>query len=1063
VGTGPAGYYATLTALQAAYPTGDTGIYVELEYGHWYYWSGSAWIDGGLFQAPLAVVQTTGTSETDVMSQKAVTDELAKKADHGYEEGETVKTVKDVDDSIFKSKDDLLSDSEIDITRSFDSEIQDAQINQSGTITSNSYGWILRVYHYDEDYKIDYEVVGAGGSMAIMGEAPSVGTTGEVIIWDAAVGVNGSIILLKEKYLVVSYKNETTGKIQLSKITYGTSGSIAKSIEFAIAKRIGGYIVGKNKFNKNKVTNGYYNGKGEIVPASNIVYSEPIPVIGGTQMCTTEQSMLGGCYHKYFDSCGDPIGTQEATISTFIVPKNAAYMSVIVYKNLLNSFQLEIGNTQTTYESFVLTKTDAVTGENIGGVTLLNDSYGNPLELLNTSMVSKKDKVITNSYDYVISNAYINASGTILANEYNFMVRVYTVPKVSIIKYKALTDYMSIALFDSQPALNGQGTIIVSDGTAGTQGEIILKPTQYLAVAYKNASVANTEIAIENYSLEPEIVNITCSRYGTSGVDADFCGLNAIGDALASITDASPTKIYNLYIRGHYLFTNPKLVDDGGDFKYIADGEPTVLVGKDYCNFIGIDKEQAVIEVRFADNLTESDFPIINGVQKSFSDYQPAYILQQSNVKNISFIGTNTRYVMHLEDDSQHDHLDITLENCKFIRNYGWQGRQGIVVFGEVPASTFRFKNCTFASYGDMRFIGGHTPLNNVGNDKECCKIFVENCTFIGNGNVSYLGTYHYNRQDVVNFFNCRFPEFVRIYISSDPSVKRELGTLVDYNIDSPAIAVYKGISGYGLRIKTTTGASSSVRIDKTCSAFAIFGNAQDDTIVPTEWGATKLFGYEYKDDSYGSHAYACGWKNIEPTTGNSLGTILGDCSQTAKQLVLTINGTDYTVTFNTNLTSESNENIIAMINAVIGSVATCDTYNPEEQQYPHFKDIEYKCQSNDDTVIEKGMGVVIIGVDEDIRHNYIIRKAKNSDGYIDGIAIDTIYKGQNGRILKNGVMYNKADGEGLTYFSIYPVQGVSIENRIAIDTDNDGQFVVSNTNPVLKAIDYDKVMILCQ
>ena len=77
VGTGPAGYYATLTALQEAYPTGDTGIYVELEYGHWYYWSVSAWIDGGLFQAPLAVVQTTGTSETDVMSQKAVTDEIS--------------------------------------------------------------------------------------------------------------------------------------------------------------------------------------------------------------------------------------------------------------------------------------------------------------------------------------------------------------------------------------------------------------------------------------------------------------------------------------------------------------------------------------------------------------------------------------------------------------------------------------------------------------------------------------------------------------------------------------------------------------------------------------------------------------------------------------------------------------------------------------------------------------------------------------------------------------------------------------------------------------------------
>ena len=104
VGTGPAGYYATLTALQAAYPEGDTGIYVELEYGHWYYWSGIAWTDGGLFQTPLAVVQTTGTSTSDVMSQKAVTDEIdqlagevSQKASHGYVSNP--KTLKEVEDN----------------------------------------------------------------------------------------------------------------------------------------------------------------------------------------------------------------------------------------------------------------------------------------------------------------------------------------------------------------------------------------------------------------------------------------------------------------------------------------------------------------------------------------------------------------------------------------------------------------------------------------------------------------------------------------------------------------------------------------------------------------------------------------------------------------------------------------------------------------------------------------------------------------------------------------------------------------------------------------------------
>ena len=47
----PKGVYATLADLQTAYPTGTTGIYVIQADGHWYYWSGSAWTDGGTYQA----------------------------------------------------------------------------------------------------------------------------------------------------------------------------------------------------------------------------------------------------------------------------------------------------------------------------------------------------------------------------------------------------------------------------------------------------------------------------------------------------------------------------------------------------------------------------------------------------------------------------------------------------------------------------------------------------------------------------------------------------------------------------------------------------------------------------------------------------------------------------------------------------------------------------------------------------------------------------------------------------------------------------------------------------
>ena len=47
----PKGVYATLSDLESAYPTGTTGIFVVQADGHWYYWDGTQWADGGVYQA----------------------------------------------------------------------------------------------------------------------------------------------------------------------------------------------------------------------------------------------------------------------------------------------------------------------------------------------------------------------------------------------------------------------------------------------------------------------------------------------------------------------------------------------------------------------------------------------------------------------------------------------------------------------------------------------------------------------------------------------------------------------------------------------------------------------------------------------------------------------------------------------------------------------------------------------------------------------------------------------------------------------------------------------------
>lgn len=46
----PKGTFATLSALQTAYPSGTEGVFLVLENGHWYYYA-SGWKDGGVYQA----------------------------------------------------------------------------------------------------------------------------------------------------------------------------------------------------------------------------------------------------------------------------------------------------------------------------------------------------------------------------------------------------------------------------------------------------------------------------------------------------------------------------------------------------------------------------------------------------------------------------------------------------------------------------------------------------------------------------------------------------------------------------------------------------------------------------------------------------------------------------------------------------------------------------------------------------------------------------------------------------------------------------------------------------
>lgn len=49
----PKGTYQNISALRSAKPTGEAGIFITTDNGHWNYWNGSAWTDGGPYQTQL--------------------------------------------------------------------------------------------------------------------------------------------------------------------------------------------------------------------------------------------------------------------------------------------------------------------------------------------------------------------------------------------------------------------------------------------------------------------------------------------------------------------------------------------------------------------------------------------------------------------------------------------------------------------------------------------------------------------------------------------------------------------------------------------------------------------------------------------------------------------------------------------------------------------------------------------------------------------------------------------------------------------------------------------------
>ena len=580
-------------------------------------------------------------------------------------------------------------------------------------------------------------------------------------------------------------------------------------------------------------------------------------------------------------------------------------------------------------------------------------------------------------------------------------------------------------------------------------------------IEMKNIMTYALQETIEEIEVKHTVINVSFDGTSTSGKTIHFSGLTAISDALNSINDNSKYNRYTIHVEGEFRFTDPLTVPmfDGTEY--------SIVLMKDYVDIEGDGPDRSIIMMDIAPNSTFHS-------GKTYVDYQPVYFRGvEATMKGIKVLGKNCRYAVHIEHgdyDNPQSYYDkvVNIEDCyiEYLGHPDYEGSyNGCLGTGISSGQIWNIKNSILKNaYSNHASFAMHTPLKVA--DRPCVVNF-DNCHFD-----KQLTMHNYNFGNVVfvNIKNCYFdnavPLIVYAYYNNIAfsNIGDYTGILMGANSLKAAFTASGLLSvdnGVVLRVTSlSTGTQSKVRFGAESTSFNIIvGNSKFKGVKKNVYYWDTTYGYVIRDGGVDLHGQAFG--TIDADEGNTaaganggLGKLLGDCTSVNKTLRINVDGTDYTVTFNEDYTNQSNSYVLSKINAVIGSVATADMFCPAKLYYPEINGFKV-VESCDEGAILKGMGVV--------HTENGIRKAKNSDGYIDGIALDDFANGQTGRIITKGFIYRKKAQSGNVNFYVYDdkLTNSTLGETFGIDPNNDGLFKAGATPALLRSVDPVIVKIL--
>lgn len=349
----PKGTYTTLAALQAAYPTGTTGVYIVTADGHIYSWSGTAWADRGLYQAVgIAINSITTDKLADLKQGKNLFNKNMAVAGFYLNSNNGAVTASG---TLSYSENYMLVNAATEYVISFENPLVSAS-----TTTIVEYGadkaFIKSTKILTADAK---NFTTAANTVFIRISLPTV-FVNTFQIEVGAVATAYEDYYLYNKNLVVPAKPlainaVATENIKPASITTDKLGDMEKS---------------KNLFNKKRVVTGSYlnSNTGAVTASANYFHSEEYMTVKksatyvSNPVASTNITVIEYDANKVYIK-GTSLTVASPTLTT---TANTAYVRISSLLTILGNVQLEEGVTATAYTDYYFYNKNIVSPATVG-------------------------------------------------------------------------------------------------------------------------------------------------------------------------------------------------------------------------------------------------------------------------------------------------------------------------------------------------------------------------------------------------------------------------------------------------------------------------------------------------------------------------------------------------------------------------------------------------------------------------------------------------------------------------------------------------------------------------